>query len=397
MPFNPPLPTPIARPHGARVPVPRFLLCNGDATDLTTWSNTPYFLLQAGRRAGVLNDGLNLQPRRLHRQRLFWNLFQGMRTGRPKGFQYSETYARQLLAHAHLDPNTPLNLLSHFPFLPIEPWPPSWRVDFYIDATTLQVFKEYKVGLQIAPKLQAQVLERERRAYMAAGVVVCMCQWAADSVIADYQIDPRKVHVIPGGCNLDEDVLTSLAAISPPPPPTSERPLRLGFLGKEWQRKGGAFLLELAQLLCTRGLPTVIRAIGPDPTSLPSNPVLEPMGFIDKLNDITRFVSEVSSWHFGALFSTAEAAPRSNLECLRLGVPLITHNVGGISSTLPDRGCGKLFDPHPTSAAVADWLQNRVTPYEDYLNWRQTLALRGHEFTWGAAMKSLTPLLDTAP
>ena len=41
------------------------LLCCGDATDLATWSNIPFFLLQAGQSRGVLSSGLVLRPERL--------------------------------------------------------------------------------------------------------------------------------------------------------------------------------------------------------------------------------------------------------------------------------------------------------------------------------------------
>ena len=48
------------------------LLCCGDATDLATWSNIPFFLLQAGQSRGLLSSGLVLRPERLrwHRRLL---------------------------------------------------------------------------------------------------------------------------------------------------------------------------------------------------------------------------------------------------------------------------------------------------------------------------------------
>ena len=220
-----------------------------------------------------------------------------------------------------------------------------------------------------------------------------MCQWAADSVIKDYGINPAKVHVVPGGANLDEAQLSRLPAALLSPPPSAHQPLRLGFLGKDWQRKGGPFLLQLAEALGERDIPTVIRAIGPDPASLPAHPALQPLGFINKQGDTARFVAELRSWHFGTLFSDAEASPRSNLECLRLGVPLLSHAVGGIASTLPDGGCGRLFAPHPSAAEVAAWIAARLSPYSSYLAWREELAPRWREFTWAAAVEQLEAIL----
>jgi glycosyltransferase involved in cell wall biosynthesis len=220
-----------------------------------------------------------------------------------------------------------------------------------------------------------------------------MCQWAADSVINDYRIDPAKVHVVPGGANLDEALLAGLPNLPLPAAPSPDQPLRLGFLGKDWQRKGGPFLLQLAEELQRRCIPTLIRAIGPDPASLPAHPQLQPLGFLDKQTDTARFVAELRSWHFGCLFSLAEAAPRSNLECLRLGVTVLAHAVGGIASTLPDPGCGQLFPAHPSPAQVADWIAARLSPYEGYLAWRSALAPRWREFTWAAAVEQLARIL----
>jgi glycosyltransferase involved in cell wall biosynthesis len=372
------------------------LLCCGDATNPATWSNIPYFLLQAGLKQGLLQAGLALYPQQLRRQGRLWNLKQLLTTSKAGGFQYSRTFTQALLAQASLAPDQPLALLSHFPLLPCHPWPSAWRVDFYIDATSQQVFADYGSGERLAPAYRQQVLERERQAYRQAGAVICMCQWAANSVINDYRIDPTKVHVVPGGANLDEAQLAQLPSAPLPPPPSDEQPLRLGFLGKEWQRKGGPFLLELVDALQQRGIPTVIRAIGPDPAHLPCHPTLQPQGFIDKQTDTARFVAEVRSWHFGTLFSEAEAFGISNRECLRLGVPVLAHATGGIASTLPDSGCGQLFCAHPRAAVVADWIAARLSPYADYYTWRAALAPRRREFTWEAAVGQLDWILRPA-
>jgi len=371
----------------------RHLLCCGDATSLATWSNIPYFLLQAGLGTGLLQSGLALQPKKLRRQRYLWNLKQLISTGRAGGFQYSQSFANTLLAQAELCQDHPLALLSHYPLVPSHPWHAAWQVSFYIDATTRQVFEAYGVGQRLAPSYQRVVLENERRAYQAAAAVICMCQWAADSVISDYGINPAKVHVVPGGANLDEAQLARLPLTPPPPPPSSEQPLRLGFLGKDWQRKGGPFLLQLAEALGERDIPTVIRAIGPDPASLPAHPALQPLGFINKQADTARFVAELRSWHFGTLFSEAEAFGISNRECLRLGVPVLTHAVGGIASTLPDAGCGQLFPAYPSPGQVADWIAARLRSYEGYLTWRSALEPRWPEFTWAAAVEQLEAIL----
>lgn len=368
-----------------------FLASIGDSTDIATWSNIPYFLLRSGLASGIMQAGLPLAPKRLRLAKFFWNCTRPLIGSRPGGYQYTEIFARQLLAQVEL-PDTAA-ILSLHPMLPAWPWSSGLSVAHYIDMTTLQTFEEYGIGRCLSSRIRRRALMQEAQAFSNSKAVICMCQWAADSVISDYGIDPAKVYVVPGGANIDESQLALLPAAQPPPAPSAEQPLRLGFLGKEWQRKGGPFLVQLAEALGKRGIPTVIRAIGPDPASLPDHPNLQPLGFINKQTETARFVAEVRSWHFGTLFSAAEAFGISNRECLRLGVPVMAHAVGGISSTLPDGGCGELFPAHPSAGNVADWIAGRISPYEGYLTWRSALAPRWREFTWEAAVEQLAGIL----
>jgi len=371
----------------------RLLLCCGDANDPATWSGTSQALLQAGLQQGLLQGGLALRPERLRWQRRAWNLLQLLRSGRPGGFQYSPRFCRALLAQARLSPHQPLALLSHYPLLPPHPWPAAWRVAYYIDATTTQVLEAYGYGNRIAPALQRQLLARERRAYHQADAVIAMSPWAARSLRDHYGLPDERLAVVPAGANLDERALAALPPSPLPLSPRPEHPLRLGLLGKEWQRKGGPFLLQLVEALAQLGIPAQIRVLGVQPAELPRHPAIQPLGFIPK-QQLAAFVAELHSWHFGTLFSQAEAFGIAVRECLRLGVPVLAHAVGGIPATLPDGGCGHLFPEHPSATTVAHWIAARLHPYAGYLEWRQALAGRGPEFSWSPAVQQLSRLLN---
>ena len=373
------------------------LLCCGNANDLAAWSNIPYFLLQAGRQQGLLTSGVTLDPQRLRWQRRLWNLQQWLKTGRPGGFQYSNNFLSRLWNQAALEPcfpEQPRRLLSHYPHLPPAPWPDHWQISFYIDATTKQVFKDYGAGMRIDPVFQQAVIQRETASFHAAKAVITMSEWAAASVCQDYGVPRNRVHVVPGGANLDETALALVPPTPVPQPPSPQHPLRLGFLGKEWERKGGPFVLAIAEALQRVGVPAEVRAIGPEAKALPSHPLLQPLGFINKRTQMAEFVSEVRSWHFGTLFSSSEAFGISNRECLRLGVPVLTHAVGGIPSTLHGHGCGQLFSAHPSPETVACWLHERLSPYSAYQDLRRELQQRAVEFSWGMAVGKLKEILE---
>lgn len=342
----------------------RILAAIGDVQDPATWSGTGYYFLQAGRRHGFLDDGWRLDPGRLKRRRLLWNMLELARTRRAGGFQYSRSFLRRLLKQAPALSSDD-EIISHFPLFP--PFDQcDARLSLYIDATLMQLFGDYGFARIVSPRVRMEALARECQQYAAAYRVVCMAQWTAESVVNDYGIPRQKVHVIPGGANIDENRLTQLQW-NPGP---SLDAVRIGFIGKDWRRKNLPFLLEIAESLERRGRAAQVWAAGFDETSAPRHRLLRPVGFIDKRLQLQQFIQFVQSMHFGALFSYADAAPRSNLEFVRLGVPVITHDVGGMADTVPPEA-GVVFPSGTSANEVADRILEFVTKASAYdaLRW----------------------------
>jgi glycosyltransferase involved in cell wall biosynthesis len=366
----------------------RVLTLVGDPNQINTWSNIPYFLLKAGQIEGFLHGGIPLQPERLKLPRLLWNGWQQLMTGKHGGFQYSSTFLRSLFSQVELS-DEPIEIISHFPLLPPMPWPSSWHVSYYLDATTRQVFKDYGVAAKVSPRIQEEALAQEQRNFQQCDRIICMSSWAARSVVKDYGIAPNKVHIVPGGANLDEAKLPSQLSSSNTFLPL--HPLRLGFIGKDWQRKGLPYLLQIADELAQQDLDVEVVVIGPPPYDLPSHPAIRSLGFINKHTHLAEFVQLVRTFHFGCLFSTAEAFGISNLECLRLGIPVIASRVGGISATLPE-GLGHLFTLGTPPQEVAGTLITYIHDPAKYAALRRRVASRAEEFTWKTTVQNLIQL-----
>lgn len=356
----------------------RLLTVVGDPNQINTWSNIPYFFLKAGQRAGFLDSGLPLHPEKLRLQRLIWNGWQWLQTREIGGFQYSPFFLKHLFAQAPLGEDD-IEIISHFQLLPPAPWSNRWVVNYYIDATLQQLFETYGLAAKVGRSRQQAALQQEQRNYANAKRIICMSHWAANSVVETYGIAPSKVHVIPGGANLDEAVLRSTVDSSASG--NSLSPLRLGFVGKDWQRKGLPYLLQVAERLHDRAIPVEVIVVGPPIQSLPPHPLIRAIGFIDKAAHLQEYTNLVRSFHFGCLFSSAEAFGISNLECLRLGVPVLAHRVGGIPATVPD-GLGFLFEPDSPPDRVADVLAAFVEHPTRYQHLRDRVATRTQEFSW---------------
>ncbi|MBD2343425.1 glycosyltransferase family 4 protein [Anabaena subtropica] len=358
--------------------IKRVLTVIGDPNQINTWSNTPYFFLKAGQKLGFLDAGITLNPDKLRTQRIIWNLLTCLKTAEKGGFQYTDLFLKKLFAQANLNKES-IEIISHFPLLPPVTWANSWKVSYYIDATLHQNFAEYGLAKKVNRHVRQAAIEQEKKNYQNAEKVICMCQWAAESVVKNYDISPIKVHVIRNAANVQESNLGHQGNSPILYPPLN--PLRLGFIGKDWQRKGLLYLLQIAETLNQRGIAVEVIAAGSEPKTLPCHPLLKSIGFIDKANNMQKFIDLIRSFHFGCLFSSAEASPGSNLECLRLGVPVLSTKIGGIPGTVPD-GLGFLFEYQTPPEKVADFLESFTANPSKYYELRQQVAKRSEEFSW---------------
>jgi len=355
----------------------RYLTVIGDPNQINTWSNIPYFFLKAGQKIGFFDAGLALRPEKLRVERLIWNLLEWVKTGERGGFQYSPFFLRKLFAQVGL-PDEPIEFISHFPLLPPLAWKHNWQINYYIDATLKQNFQDYGIAARVGKKVQATALKQEKDNYSMAQRVICMSHWAAKSVVKDYGITPEKVHVVYPGANMDEEKVDALDVSYMPP----RDKIRLGFIGKDWKRKGLLYLLEIADILDTRDIPVEIVVIGPSSSRrLPRSRLIKYLGFIDKERDMQQFIHIMQSFHFGCLFSSADASPIFNLECLRLGVPVLAFRVGGIRDTVPE-DLGFLFEPSSPASKVADLIENYFNNLEEYERLKKKVMSRAGEHSW---------------
>ena len=365
----------------------RALVAYGDTNSGATFSGIPYFFLQAGRRIGLFRAGVTLRPERFRRRRMLWNASRPLTLDRPRGFMYSRSHLQALWAERSA-PSGIGEYVSHF-----QPLPPREMVrepvSYYIDATMNQYFEEYE--RQLGKRIKDEALAREKEAYLAARYVVCMSRWCAEDVKASYGISPEKVRVILPGANIDE------ASV---PPPTSWdgnlSPLRLGFIGIDWERKGGPVLLDVATRLQKMGHPVEVIVIGHEASQLPRHPAVRAVGFIDKARDLPAFVELVRSFHFGCLLSHAEALGISTLECLRLGVPVIGTDVGGIVDAVP-KDAGFLVPAERTAEHLTDELAAVLQNPERYAQMREAARNVACEQSWDRAAREFLALLTNGP
>src|ERR1700737_1719052 len=85
-----------------------------------------------------------------------------------------------------------------------------------------------------------------QRPFSHAAALVTWCRWAAASLVNDYGVDESRIRVIPPGVDVD------LFQVRERPPEEVRGPVRILFVGGQFERKGGTDLLEAMRRLGPR-------------------------------------------------------------------------------------------------------------------------------------------------
>ncbi|ORE92169.1 group 1 glycosyl transferase [Stappia sp. 22II-S9-Z10] len=371
----------------------------GDATDPATFGGTPWHILEAGRAAGVVGRGLALAttaPAWRRRRLAFsaWRLATRLERG---GFQYSDGFLSRLFAQDPPRPDeTVINLFQLYPQrLAATHRAPLW---FYIDQTLTQLFAGYDTCSGVGPRIAADAIARERAQYHAAAGVIVRSAYAARSVVEDYGVPDRRVHVVHGAANITREALAALDGSDPPP--RAPGPLRLVFVGKEWQRKGLDRLIRGLAVARADGAAADLTVVGVDPTRLPpalaATPGVTFAGFVDKRADPGRFVRLLASADVGCLLSRAEAGGLSLREFASVGLPVIAPDVGGSPEyALP--GASTLVAPGAPDAAIGAAIHRLATAPDVLAAQRRIAWARRHEAAWDGPLKRIGAIIAGTP
>jgi len=171
-----------------------------------------------------------------------------------------------------------------------------------------------------------------RRAFTAAAALVTWSCWAADSLREDYGVPDEKIHIIPPGVD------TSLFS-----PGTRERhgPVRLLFVGGDFERKGG---LDLLQALAGLGGNVELDVVTGDDVPLSDRgvPVRVHRGLRPQSAELVRLFREADIF---VLPTRGECLGQAIAEAMASGLPVIATSVGAIAELVRDGETGFVVPP----------------------------------------------------
>lgn len=254
---------------------------------------------------------------------------------------------------------------------------PKWPLVYVADGLFASIVSYYgkyqKLSVRsraIGNSVQNELLKRADRVLLAS-------DWAVAEALAAYPLQQSRIAVSPMGANLDDD---------PGYQEVDEHaPLRLLFVGLDWERKGGPRVLETWRHL-RRHLPDVeLDIVGVDRPELATIAGVRIHGRIDKTDPLAfqRLRELYSRAGFLVMLSKQEAYGLVCCEAAAFGRPSVAARTGGIATIIKDGETGLLVDPDESPDKIARrildvWSQREVyrsmcqaarQRYRTLLNW----------------------------
>lgn len=267
---------------------------------------------------------------------------------------------------------------------------------FYTDATFAGMLDFYEGFSNLCAETIRNGHRLEQEALSSCSMAIYSSDWAAQTAMENYNVDPKKIRVVPFGANIEcnrsaDDIKRIISQ-------RSKDTCKLLFLGVDWIRKGGPLVLEIAEKLNRAGLKTELHIAGL--RSLPVTDLPEYVkdhGFISKSTPEgkARLEQLIAGSHFLLLPAKAEAYGLVLCEANSYGVPDIASNVGGIPTIVKQDVNGKLFPLGTSAAEHALYIANLFSDYDKY----EQLALSSFEefqqrLNWQVSGKKLMQLLN---
>ncbi len=183
-----------------------------------------------------------------------------------------------------------------------------------------------------------------KRTLHAASALVTWCAWARQSLIDDYDVEPSRITVVAPGVDLARWPRPSAARAG------TNSPLRLLFVGADFERKGGAILLDAFEGLDDRyELHLVTKA------AVDARPGVHV--YRDLAPNSTVLKKLYAESDLFVLPTLADCFPVAIQEALAAGLPVVSTRMGAIPEAVREGETGVLVPPGDGAALRAALLR----------------------------------------
>lgn len=251
-----------------------------DPFDPSAWSGSSRYFFGECRRIGILHRAYGVEVARLRKiGHMLVNFSPDREVWRRKFYldtDYYDDLSRCIVAGLKPeDEGHPiLQIGGIFNLRPLLRGPR--RLFSYHDGNLAQAMTSPQFARSVAQNVLQRALAYERAVYHNIDIIFTMSDYLRRSFIQDFGVPEHKVKTIGAGINLP--------AIPQPPAARDFDAKKLLFLGADFERKGGQFLLRAFKKVRSAHPTALLRIVGPSQLQIPAelSAGVEPLGFLDK-------------------------------------------------------------------------------------------------------------------
>jgi glycosyltransferase involved in cell wall biosynthesis len=362
-----------------------------DLNDIKLWAGIAYFisthLKKAGHEVVYICNIPNINNSTVEvAKRLFYNKL----LNKSKGVYRIERNDRHVRAKCkiidkQLQQHKPDVVLAFFPYqiayvktnIPIVIW---------TDAT-FQLLLEGYAAYRFCKESVKQAIKIESRAFNTASLILFSSTWALKSAKVEYGLPEKKLALLSYGANTEPQFpIQNIVS-------KDNGFCKLLFIGVEPVRKGVAKALAVAEYLHENGLKVSLTIIGPPPDEMYNKPYVRFLGRVlkDTPQGFETIKQEYLSSHFFILPSIGDATPIVFCESCSYGLPIITHDVGGISDMVKNNENGFIFSLDAQPSQMAEVIKKYFSDEEKYrILSAKTLEFYKNNLNWENSIKKFT-------
>jgi len=319
-----------------------------DARDVNQWSGLGYYIGKTLERhvgdvtyIGTLRDPSTICDRIVRKA---YHTFARSDYSVERTERVGKAYAREV--ESRMSGNT-FDVIVALGTIPVAYMTSDVPLIVYADATFASMIGYYYTRLSKASIVDGHRMERT--AYQRAARLVFASEWAAESAMRTYGIPSERVFVLPFGPNVTD--IPSRRELKK----GVGDPLRLLFVGKDWERKGGSIAYAVLRRLNDHGVRAALYIVGCDPSEVKGDPrvVVEP--YLDKSNtrDAEVLRGLFTSADFFIFPTQQECFGVVICEAFAHGLPVLTNKTGGPSSIVAHEQNGFLAEKNSVDEYVA--------------------------------------------
>lgn len=337
-----------------------------NASDVHAWSGIGSHLLQAFQNIGLQTVSIgNLKIRNDLSYKLkgiFYRKLRSKKYLRDREPSLLIDYARQVEKRLA---KTDYDIVVSPGTIPIAYLKTDRPIVFWTDATFAGMVDFYPEFSNLCAETIKNGNKMEQVALSKCSMAFYSSEWATNTAIQNYDVDPKKVKVLPFGANIICD--RNLDGIRGILENKRFDICKLLFIGVDWHRKGGDTTIKVAELLNQRGIRTELKIVGCNPpVNLPG--FAKCYGFVSKKTEEGARLLDtlLSESHFLIVPSRAECFGLVFAEASSFGLPSVATQVGGIPSAIQNGKNGQTFPLDSAPDTYCDYIERLMSSKKEY-------------------------------